>query len=144
MRRTRPLFVKLPPFRTPVERGVVLALAAIAGEEGADGLTCSNTRPVADARLSARSGGLSGRDLFEDTPRIVAEVREATGGALPVNACGGVSTPADARACLEAGAATVQIYTSLVYEGPALVGRLVAGIVDERAARAAAGGASRS
>jgi dihydroorotate dehydrogenase len=87
---------------------------------------------------------LSGRDLFEDTPRIVAEVREATGGALPVNACGGVSTPGDVRACLEAGAATVQIYTSLVYEGPALVGRLVAGIADERAARAAAGRASRS
>jgi dihydroorotate dehydrogenase len=129
-RRTRPLFVKLPPFRTPVERGVVLALAAIARDEGADGLTCSNTRPVADARLAVHSGGLSGRDLFEDTPRIVAEVRDATGGALPINASGGVSTPADVRACLEAGAATVQVYTALVYEGPALVGRLVAGAAD--------------
>ncbi|MGZ4136857.1 MAG: dihydroorotate dehydrogenase 2 [Actinomycetota bacterium] len=129
-RRTRPLFVKLPPFRTDVEREVVLALARIAQAEGADGLTCSNTRPVADARLASRAGGLSGRDLFEETPRIVAEVREATGGALPINACGGIATAEDAAACLEAGATTVQVYTALVYRGPALVGGLVRGLAE--------------
>jgi dihydroorotate dehydrogenase len=129
-RRTRPLFVKLPPFRTDVERGVVLALARIARAEGADGLTCSNTRPVADARLATRVGGLSGRDLFEETPRIVAEVREATDSALPINACGGIATAEDAMACLEAGATTVQIYTALAYRGPAIVGRLVRGLAE--------------
>jgi dihydroorotate dehydrogenase len=129
-RRTRPLFVKLPPFRTDVEREVVLALARIARAEGADGLTCSNARPVADARLATRVGGLSGRDLFEETPRIVAEVREATGGALPINACGGIASAEDAVACLEAGATTVQIYTALAYRGPALVGRLVRGLAE--------------
>jgi dihydroorotate dehydrogenase len=127
-RRARPLFVKLPPFRTGVERAVVLALARIAQEGGADGMTCSNTRPVADARLASRAGGLSGRDLFEETPRIVSEVRRATGGTLPVNACGGIASAADARACLEAGAATVQVYTALVFEGPSLVGALVRGL----------------
>ncbi len=129
-RRTRPLFVKLPPFRTDVEREVVLALARIARAEGADGLTCSNTRPVADARLATRVGGLSGRDLFEETPRIVAKVREATDGALPINACGGIATAEDAMACLEAGATTVQIYTALAYRGPAIVGRLVRGLAE--------------
>jgi dihydroorotate dehydrogenase len=137
-RRRRPLFVKLPPFRTPVERDVVLTLARIAQEGGAEGLTCSNTRPVADARLASRAGGLSGSDLFEDTPRIVAEVREATGGELPINACGGVAGPADAIACLDAGAATVQVYTALVYEGPTLVGRLVEGLAARRPAAPAA------
>jgi dihydroorotate dehydrogenase len=131
-RRRRPLFVKLPPFRTDVERDVVVALARIAQEHGVDGLTCSNTRPVADARLASRAGGLSGRDLFEDTPRIVAEVREATGGALPINACGGIATPEDAAACLRAGAVTVQVYTALVYQGPAVVGRLVRGLSASR------------
>jgi dihydroorotate dehydrogenase len=140
-RRSKPLFVKLPPFRTAVERDVVTALARIALEGGADGLTCSNTRPVADARLAARAGGLSGHDLFEQTPGIVAEIRRATESALPVNACGGISTADDAIACLDAGAATVQIYTALVYEGPALVGRLVRGIAGARR-RAAAGARS--
>lgn len=134
-RRSRPLFVKLPPFRTDVERDVVLALARIAQEGGADGLTCSNTRPVADARLASRAGGLSGRDLFEETPGIVAEVRRATGYALPVNACGGIATVSDVLACLDAGATTVQLYTGLVYEGPSLVGRLVGGIAQANRAR---------
>lgn len=138
-RRTRPLFVKLPPFRTDVERGVVLALARIAQEAGADGLTCSNTRPVADARLASRAGGLSGRDLFEDTPRIVSEVREATGGQLPVSACGGIASAGEALECLDAGAATIQVYTQLVYQGPAFVGRLVSGIAEGIRARAGSG-----
>jgi dihydroorotate dehydrogenase len=127
-RRTKPLFVKLPPFRTGVEAEVVLALARIAQEGGADGLTCSNTRPVADARLSTGTGGLSGRALFSDTPRIVREVRRATGGELSVNACGGVFSGADALECLEAGAATVQVYSALIYRGPRVVGGITAGL----------------
>src|SRR4029453_1093558 len=89
-RRTRPLFVNPPPFRGEVERGAVLALARIAQDGGADGLTCSNTRPVSDRRLSVGAGGLSGRELFPDTVRIVEDVRTTTEGALPINACGGV------------------------------------------------------
>ncbi len=123
-RTPKPTFVKLPPFSTPVERDVVLALAAVAQESGASGLTCSNTRSVQDARLSTRKGGLSGGALFERTPTIVSEVRAVTGGALPINACGGVSSGADALACLEAGATTVQIYTALIYLGPTVAGSL--------------------
>jgi dihydroorotate dehydrogenase len=120
-RRSKPLLVKLPPFRTAVERDVVVALARIAVEAGADGLTCSNTRQVADARLSTGRGGLSGRDLFGDTPATVHAVRTATEGAVPIVACGGIGSAADVVACLEAGATTVQLYTALVYEGPTLV-----------------------
>ena len=127
-RSAKPLFVKLPPFTTPVERDVVLALASIAQASGASGLTCSNTRPVLDARLSVGGGGLSGRALRELTPSIVAEVRTATGGAMPINACGRISTAEDVLACLDAGAATVQVYSSLIYEGPGIVGRLTGGL----------------
>jgi dihydroorotate dehydrogenase len=117
-----PVLVKLPPFDGEVEREVVLALAGIAAEHGAAGITCANTRPHEEPRLEVGRGGLSGRDLSEATPRMVAAVRRATD--LPVHACGGVSTPEDVRACLEAGAATVQIYTGLIYRGPGLVGEL--------------------
>jgi dihydroorotate dehydrogenase len=123
-----PLFVKLPPFVTASERDAVLALAAVAQEAGADGLTCSNTRPVPEPRISVGRGGLSGAALAERTPGIVADVRRATGGAMPVNACGGISGPAVARACLEAGATTVQLYTGLVYEGPRVVRSIVRGL----------------
>lgn len=127
-RRRTPLFVKLPPFRSGVEREVVLALARIAVEGGADGLVCSNTRPVADPRLAVGTGGLSGRALFDDTVRIVEEMRGATEGAIPIVACGGVASPEDALACLRAGATAVQVYTGLVYRGPRVVGELTAGL----------------
>jgi dihydroorotate dehydrogenase len=133
--RSKPLFVKLPPFRSAVEREVVLALARIAVEGGADGLTCSNTRPVRDARLSTGEGGLSGRALFDDTLRIVADVAEATRQAVPLAACGGISSPADVLALLGAGATTVQVYTALVYRGPGIVGELTSGLVASLASK---------
>ncbi len=129
-RRRTPLFVKLPPFRDEVEREVVLALAGIAVEGGADGLVCSNTRRVGEPRLAVGAGGLSGRALFPDTVRIVAEVRAVTEGAVPIVACGGVSSAEDAVACLRAGATAVQVYTGLVYEGPRLVRELTSGIAE--------------
>src|SRR4029453_1235404 len=73
-RRVRPLFVKLPPFRTEVERQVVLALAAIARDQGADALTISNTLPVRDTRVSIGRGGLSGRELVGVTVAFVQAV----------------------------------------------------------------------
>jgi len=116
--------VKVPPFDSDVEHEVVLALARVAQEHGAAGITCANTRPHEEPRLAVGRGGLSGRDLFARTPAMVAAVRDATSDALPVNACGGIATAADVRACLDAGATTVQLYTALVYGGPGIVGHL--------------------
>lgn len=130
-RRSRPLFVKLPPFRTDVERDVVLVLASIAQDEGADGLTVSNTVPAKESRLALGVGGLSGRTLLAGTVANVHEIHRATGGALPVNASGGIFTRHDALRCIEAGATTVQIYSALVYRGPRVVGELTRGIADE-------------
>jgi dihydroorotate dehydrogenase len=127
-RRSIPLFLKLPPFRTDVEKEVVLALAGIAVEGGVDGLTCSNSLPVREPKLSTGHGGLSGRALSDRTPEIVAEVVTATGSAVPIAACGGVSSAAEALACLDAGASTVQVYTALIYRGPGVVGDLTSGL----------------
>lgn len=129
-RRSTPLLVKLPPFCSEVEREVVLALARIALEGGADGLVCSNTRPVADRRLAVGKGGLSGAALTADTVRIVAEIRRATEGTLPIVACGGVLDAHAALECLRAGATAVQVYTGLVYRGPRFVGELTTGIAE--------------
>jgi dihydroorotate dehydrogenase len=127
-RTDRPVFVKLPPFTDDETRAGVLAMARTAREAGAAGLTVSNTIPVQDARMSTGRGGLSGGPLTATTPTLVSAVREATGRALPVHACGGIFTAADAHRCVEAGAATVQVYTGLIYGGPAVVGRLRRGL----------------
>lgn len=123
-RTAKPVVVKLPPFVSDTEREVVLALARLVQEAGADGLTCSNTRPVEDRRLAVGRGGLSGKALWPHTARIVTEVRHATGGEIAINASGGVFTAEDVLTCLEAGATTVQIYSAFVFEGPGVVGDL--------------------
>lgn len=131
-RTDRPVFVKLPPFVDAETREGVLAMAAAAAGGGAAGLTCGNTIPIEDARMSTGRGGLSGGPLTAQTPGIVAAVREHTGGRLPIHACGGIFTAQEARACLDAGAATVQVYTGLIYEGPGIVGELLRGVIDPR------------
>ncbi|HTG47435.1 MAG TPA: nitronate monooxygenase [Actinomycetota bacterium] len=121
-----PVWAKLPPFAGDGDRDGILAMASAAEAGGASALTCGNTVPVADPRMPTGRGGLSGGPLTERTPRIVAEVRAASG--LPVLACGGVFSAEDAAACLEAGAAAVQVYSGLIYGGPGVVGRLTAGL----------------
>lgn len=131
-RRTgKPIFVKVPPFREGTEQDVVLALAAIAQESGADGIVGANTRPVGDTRLAVGSGGVSGLALWERTPSIVAALRKATQAELPIVACGGIFSAEDVLACLLAGATAVQVYTALVQEGPGLPGVLTRGLLAE-------------
>ena len=124
-----PVLLKLPPFTTNEERATVLDLARAAIDAGASGLVCSNTIPVEEPRLAAGRGGLSGEPLRELTPRIVSEVAAATGHPVPIVACGGIFTLNDVRACLDAGATAVQLYTGLIYRGPRIVGDLTGGLL---------------
>lgn len=123
-----PVLLKLPPFTNDDERATVLDLARLGIDAGAAGLVCSNTIPVGDPRLAAGRGGLSGVPLRELTPRIVSDVAASIGGAVPVVASGGISTVGDLRACLDAGATAVQLYTGLIYRGPGIVGDLTRGL----------------
>ncbi len=134
-----PVLLKLPPFTNDEERTRVLELARSAIDAGACGLVCSNTIPVRDARLAAGRGGLSGSPLRELTPRIISDVAAATGRSVPIVASGGVSTTEDVRACLDAGATAVQLYTGLIYRGPGILGELTRGLsAPPRAAEARA------
>jgi dihydroorotate dehydrogenase len=132
-RTERPLLLKLPPFATDEERAPVLDLVRAAVDAGVSGLVCANTVPVREPRLAAGRGGLSGGPLTSLTPRIVEEVAAATGRTVPIVACGGIFTDADVASCLDAGATAVQIYTGLIYRGPAMVGDLARGLLRRRA-----------
>ncbi|HNM55745.1 MAG TPA: quinone-dependent dihydroorotate dehydrogenase, partial [Thauera aminoaromatica] len=58
---------------------------------------------------------------FEASTAVVRKLAHALAGELPIIAAGGVLEGAQARAKLEAGAALVQLYSGLIYRGPALV-----------------------
>ncbi len=57
--------------------------------------------------------------------RIIAAIAEHLDGALPIIGVGGIMSPEDARAKLDAGATLVQVYTGMIYEGPGLVKRIL-------------------
>lgn len=93
-----------------------------------DAIAVSNTtlaRPAGlDPLFANEAGGLSGRPLFERSTAVLARVYQATGGSVPLIGIGGIESGETALAKIEAGATLVQLYTALVYQGPALVGRI--------------------
>jgi dihydroorotate dehydrogenase len=70
------------------------------------------------------SGGLSGAPLRDLSTEVLKSAARATQGRLPLIGCGGVASGADAYARIRAGATLVQLYSALVFEGPALVRRI--------------------
>jgi dihydroorotate dehydrogenase len=120
-----PLLLKVAPDLTEADREDI---AAVALDRKLDGLIATNTTIARPADLKGRhrgeTGGLSGRPLFETATQVLADLYRLTGGAIPLIGVGGVASGADAYCKIRAGASLVQLYTALVYHGPALVGRI--------------------
>lgn len=127
--RRKPLFVKLPPYLDLPSTGgeqkeMALGLVRTCVEYGVDAVTVANTWPIRDSRLAVGAGGLSGKPVFGDMARMVADIRAEAGAGMAINACGGVFSGEDALTALRAGATTVQLLTSLIYRGPGIVRRI--------------------
>jgi dihydroorotate dehydrogenase len=67
------------------------------------------------------TGGLSGAPVFEKSNEVIRQLRAAMGSNFPIIGVGGILSGDDAVAKIKAGADVVQIYTGLIYKGPALV-----------------------
>lgn len=76
---------------------------------------------VAGLPSADQTGGLSGAPLAARATAVVGALARHLQGRLPIIGVGGVMTGADARAKIAAGASLVQLYTGLVYRGPALI-----------------------
>jgi dihydroorotate dehydrogenase len=117
-----PLLVKLAPDLRP-EQKAELAQAAL--ESGIDGLILTNTtldRPsYLSTGFSTQKGGLSGAPLRDKSLAVLSDFYRLTGGRLPLIAAGGISTGDEAYDRIRAGASLVQLYTALVFHGPAVV-----------------------
>ncbi|ABM95094.1 quinone-dependent dihydroorotate dehydrogenase [Methylibium petroleiphilum] len=120
--RSVPMFVKIAP---DLDEAQVDVIAATLKKNAVDGVIATNTTLSRDAvRGQAHAtevGGLSGRPVFEASNRVVGQLRAALGAGYPIIGVGGVMSGADARAKRDVGADVVQIYTGLIYRGPALV-----------------------
>jgi dihydroorotate dehydrogenase len=138
-----PLALKISP---DLEAKEIEAVADSLVRHGLDAVIATNTTArrsgVEGLRHAEEPGGLSGRPLFTRSTEVVATLHEILQGAVPIIACGGIASGADAVTKMQAGASLVQIYTGLVYRGPALVTEIVSAISAwERKRRKATGDA---
>jgi dihydroorotate dehydrogenase len=122
-----PLVVKLSP---DLAADDLAATAQVIRELSLDGVIATNTTldrsRVAGLTHADRPGGLSGAPLRERAATVVRDLRALLGPDMPLIGVGGISSAADAAAMLAAGADLIQVYTGLIYRGPALVRELVA------------------
>ncbi|MER8372290.1 quinone-dependent dihydroorotate dehydrogenase [Mesorhizobium sp. M1406] len=125
-----PVFLKIAPDLVEAE---LEDIAAEVTEKRIDGVIVSNTtisRPALRSGNAAReTGGLSGKPLFDRSTIVLARMRELLGPDRAIVGVGGVDSTDTALEKIRAGADLVQLYTSMIYAGPALPGRIVAGMV---------------
>ena len=120
-----PVFLKIAP---DLEAAEIALIVEASLDHGIDALIVSNTtldRP--DSLRSAdraEAGGLSGVPLKARARAALRAAAEAGDGRLPLIAAGGIDSGAEAYARIRAGASAVQLYSALIYDGPALIGRI--------------------
>jgi dihydroorotate dehydrogenase len=120
-----PIFLKVAP---DLEDERIEAVTETAIAAGVDALIVGNTtvaRPASlRSPLSSQTGGLSGAPLMGPSTEILKRFHEAATARIDLIGVGGIASGADAYAKIRAGAAAVQLYSAMVYEGPGLVGRI--------------------
>jgi dihydroorotate dehydrogenase len=127
------VLVKVAPDLTFEALDEILELATARDLSGIVATNTTLARPeTGDSRLRAvysETGGLSGRPLRDRSTEIIRHIYKQTRARLPIIGVGGISSADDAWEKIAAGAALLQIYTALVYEGPGLPKTIVAGLL---------------
>ncbi|MCY4237058.1 MAG: quinone-dependent dihydroorotate dehydrogenase [Rhodospirillaceae bacterium] len=132
MTNTRPLLLKVAP---DLDSACIDDIACLAASPLLDGLIISNTTIARPAMLlSGRAheiGGLSGRPLMKPSTEMLRMFRDRVGPDMPIIGVGGIGGTEDAVAKRLAGATLVQLYTALIYEGPAVISAAAAAFLEE-------------
>jgi dihydroorotate dehydrogenase len=117
-----PLALKIAPDLDDLQ---VETIASAVRRHRLDAVIATNTTLERAAVMgdphAGETGGLSGKPVFEKSTAVLAALHSKLAGEIPLIGVGGISSGADAVAKRNAGADLVQIYTGLIYRGPALV-----------------------
>ena len=112
-----------------MQRDQIMALAELFLELKIDAVIATNTtvsrNKVQDHKLSQELGGLSGKPLHSQSNDAIHNFKNSLNDEIPIIGVGGIFSKKDAEEKIEAGAKLLQIYTGLIYRGPALIRELV-------------------
>ena len=124
----KPILLKIAPDLTQTQLDDIIEIVQTTQIQGVIAtnttISRSNLQTVPTAVDAIGNGGLSGQPLTKKSTEVIRYLYEKSGETLTIIGVGGIASPEDALEKLAAGAALVQIYTGLVYEGPALVRRI--------------------
>jgi len=117
-----PLTLKIAP---DIDGEQISTIAAALMRHRIDGVIATNTtisrEAVKGLQHESETGGLSGSPVFAASNTVIRALKAELGDALPIIGVGGILSGQDAKAKIEAGASLVQLYTGLIYRGPALI-----------------------
>jgi dihydroorotate dehydrogenase len=120
--RRTPLALKIAP---ELDSDGLATVAAAVRRHRFDAIIATNTTTsrdgVAGLAHSTETGGLSGAPLRDRALSVLRTLSSELRGEIPLIGVGGIQSGADARERMQAGASLIQLYSGLVFRGPALV-----------------------
>lgn len=125
MGQQKPILLKIAPDLTPQQLDDIIDIVK---STHINGIIATNTtidhsglRTSKHVIKQIGTGGLSGRPLKEKSNNVIRYLYEKSAGSIPIIGVGGIMSGADAFEKKKWGASLVQIYTGLIYRGPALI-----------------------
>lgn len=126
----RPILLKVSPDLSHQQLDEIIDYSL---RSGIDGIVAGNTTRSRDGLTSISAerieeignGGLSGAPVHKKNLELVRYINEKSEGRLPIIGVGGIMSPEDAQAMLDAGASLVEIYSGFIYEGPELIKKII-------------------
>ena len=126
--KRKPILLKIAPDLTNEQLDDVIEIIF---ETKLDGLIATNTtidRSKLQTPLSVvegiGNGGLSGAPLKARSTEVIAYIANKSEGKIPIIGVGGINSPESAKEKIAAGASLVQVYSGMIYEGPALIKKI--------------------
>ena len=117
-----PVALKIAPDLDVVQ---ISEIARLLKRHRIDAVIATNTTLSRDAvqglQHASETGGLSGAPVRDLSTRVIQQLSRELDGELPIIGVGGILSSADAVEKIAAGASLVQVYSGLIYQGPALV-----------------------
>jgi dihydroorotate dehydrogenase len=134
---SKPILVKIAPDLNDAD---IIEVVKVSQAYGVAGIIATNTTisrqnlktthiSITGKPVTEEAGGISGQPVRDRSLAVINLIWQTTQGSLPIIGVGGIFTAEDAWQKIIAGAAIVQVYTGLIYQGPMMIKQILQGLV---------------